>query len=136
MAPTGGGEALEALLLCDAAVRDPRTGKWTLHGVFDAIWANAFPAVHQSLDVYFRIRSGAPTALRLACRAPSGEHAVLASLSARPAPRGVVEGAVRVQRLPLAGPGDYRLELDVAGRTLGAATLTAALARPAGEPVH
>ena len=49
---------LDALLLCDAAARDAQSGKWTLTGVFDAVWAPQFPAVHQMMDVYFRVIEG------------------------------------------------------------------------------
>ena len=41
------------MLVCDAAVTD-QTGKKTLVGVFDKVWAVSFP-IQQQLAIYFRI---------------------------------------------------------------------------------
>ena len=127
---------LDALLLCDSAARDGQTGKWTLVGVFDAVWAPQFPAVHQSMDVYFRLRVAAAAAVRLLCRTPAGAAHLLAAISTTPAPRGLVEGVVRVAGLELAVPGDYRLELEVDGEPLGATRLTVAALPGRATPLH
>jgi hypothetical protein len=53
------------MVLCDAAHRDPATGKFTLLGTFSNFAAPAYPA-DVSLAVYFAITDGiGPTALRL-----------------------------------------------------------------------
>jgi len=127
---------LDALLLCDSAARDAETGKWTLVGVFDAVWAPQFPAVHQSMDVYFRLRVTGSAAVRLFCRPPSGAAHLLATLSVTPAPRGLVEGAVRVAGLELAVPGEYRFDLQVDGEPLGATGLTVAALPTRSTPLH
>jgi hypothetical protein len=128
---------LDALLLCDSAARDGQTGKWTLVGVFDAVWAPQFPAVHQSMDVYFRLRVTTSAAVRLLCRPPAGAAHLLATISVTPAPRGLVEGAVRVAGLELAVPGEYRVELEVDdGVPLGATGLTVAALPPRSTPLH
>ena len=127
---------LDALLLCDAAARDTQTGKWTLTGVFDAVWAPQFPAVHQVMDVYFRLRVSDAPPMRLFCRAPDGAMQLLATIGVKPAARGLVEGAVRVAGLQLAVSGDYRFELEVDGQTLGATALTVAALPPRSAPLH
>lgn len=115
--------SIEALLLCDVAQRDAQTGKWTLHGVFDAVWAAAYPATHQTLDVYFRVRiTGAPR-LDVVCRDPAGAVVFVTAVAPPPAPRGLVEGAVRVLGLELAAPGEYRFELQVDGAGVGSTGL-------------
>ena len=116
----------DALLLCDSASRDAQTGKWTLVGVFDAVWAPQFPAVHQALDAYFRLRLAAPADVQLALRALGGAESLLATVHAHPTPRGLVEGAVRLVGLQLPHPGDYRFELRAGGEALVATTLTVA----------
>lgn len=127
---------LDALLLCDSAIRDAQTGKWTLVGVFDAVWAAEFPAVHQSMDAYFRLRVAGPVGVRLLWRAPSGAAHPLATIAVTPAPRGLVEGTVRVTRLELAVPGEYRLELEIDGAPLGATGLTVAALPDHSTPLH
>jgi len=128
--------SLDALLLCDSAARDGQTGKWTLVGVFDAVWAEQFPAVHQAMDVYFRLRVDGSPAVQLFCRPPAGAASLVATLGVNPAPRGLVEGAVRVAGLELAVPGEYRFELHVDGRPLGATGLTVAQLPPPSSPLH
>jgi hypothetical protein len=127
---------LDALLLCDAAARDAQSGKWTLSGVFDAVWAPEFPAVHQVMDVYFRLRVTGTPAMRLLYRAPGGTTQLLATIGVQASGRGLVEGAVRVTGLPLAVPGDYRFELEVDGQAIGATGLTVAALPPRSTPLH
>jgi hypothetical protein len=129
-------ETLDALLLCDSAARDGQTGKWTLTGVFDAVWAEQFPAVHQSMDVYFRLRATGSPALQLFCRTPAGAVSLLATVGVHPAPRGLVEGAVRVAGLGFGEPGEYRFELHVDGQPLGATGLVVAQLPARSSPLH
>lgn len=127
---------LEALLLCDAATRDTQSGKWTLAGVFDALWSGGLPVVHPSLDVYVRLRAAAPASLRLLLRAPAGGRSLLGTMEARPSARGLVEGAIRVQGMRFDVAGDYRIELEVDGRVLGDTTLTVAELPAPSSTVH
>ena len=135
---------LEALLVCDAAVRDERSGKWSLQGVFDAVWAERFPAVHAQMDVYFRLhfddlgvaRGGRPPHLGLTCRTAAGAVYEVPPLALRVTARGVAEGVVRINRLVLEKPGDYRFEVMVEGAQVGATTLTVGELPTAGEPRH
>lgn len=126
----------DALLLCDSASRDAQTGKWTLVGVFDAVWAPEFPAVHQALDAYFRLRLAAPADIQLVLRAPGDTESLLATVQAYPTPRGLVEGAVRLMGLQLGHQGDYRFELRAGGQALGATTLTVAQLPAPSAPRH
>ncbi len=47
--------SLTAMLVCDTTLRDAETGKVSLIGIFERIWAGAFPATHGSLSVYAKI---------------------------------------------------------------------------------
>lgn len=118
--------SVDALLLCDSATREAQSGEWTLSGVFDALWVQRFPTVHQSMDVYFRIRSDGPIRADLACQEPSGSMRPLATLDIEPSARALVEGAVRLTGVELAMPGEHRFVLQVAGEPLGATSLIVA----------
>lgn len=50
---------VEVLLLCDQVIQDARSGKNTLVGVFDRIFARQFPATHPQMNIY-AVVSGAP----------------------------------------------------------------------------
>jgi hypothetical protein len=41
-----------AMLICDHAIREERTGKISLIGIFAHIWTMTFPALHGGLAVY------------------------------------------------------------------------------------
>ena len=49
---------LSALMLCDALVRDPNSGKANLFGVFDKFVIPAVPAVTTPFWVYARLKGG------------------------------------------------------------------------------
>ncbi len=46
---------LKAMLVCDQAIRDEFTHKFSVIGIFDKILARTFPATHPQLTVYARI---------------------------------------------------------------------------------
>jgi hypothetical protein len=47
--------SLNAMLVCDLTIREERTGKVSLIGVFENIAAPAFPTVHRALSVYVKL---------------------------------------------------------------------------------
>ena len=47
--------SLNAMLVCDLTIREERTGKISLIGVFENIAAPAFPTVHRALAVYAKL---------------------------------------------------------------------------------
>jgi hypothetical protein len=46
---------LNAMLICDSAVREEGTGKVSLIGIFANITASAFPAIHSKLTIYVNV---------------------------------------------------------------------------------
>jgi hypothetical protein len=44
-----------AILLCDQVITEKETGKKSIIGVFDRIWARTFPVTHKSAAIYIRI---------------------------------------------------------------------------------
>ncbi len=61
----------QALLTCDAVARDP-SGKITLYGIFDRIWAAQFPAVHPMLSIYWKCQIPGPGRVGLRLLKPDG----------------------------------------------------------------
>ena len=54
-APAPPTPSLTAMLVCDTTIRDAETGKVSLIGIFERVWAGAFPATHGSMCVYAKI---------------------------------------------------------------------------------
>jgi hypothetical protein len=52
---------VNAMLICDQASRDPKSGKITLSGIFEVIWAPGFPVRHEMLSVYIKMTDAAGT---------------------------------------------------------------------------
>ena len=67
---------LLALVLCDVA-RVDETGKVSLQGLFDCIWAEGFPTRHNQLSVFWKVRFDAPGAARVVIEGPSGQPIAL-----------------------------------------------------------
>lgn len=60
-----------ALLTCDATAADP-SGKTTLYGIFDRIWAQKFPAVHGLFAIYWRCAVPGPGRAAVTILRPDG----------------------------------------------------------------
>ena len=61
----------QALLICDATAADP-TGKITLYGIFDRIWAHQFPAVHGMFSIFWRCWVPGPGRIAVTILRPDG----------------------------------------------------------------
>ena len=127
---------MNTILLCDGATRDAQTGKWSLGGIFDAVWAGSFPATHRALVVYFRVRPEGAGLLHLRCVVPDGTVATLAEINTTAPPRGVVEGTVEVNALGLPVAGQYRFEIVAGDAVLVETELTVAQLRPPATSLH
>jgi hypothetical protein len=134
---------LHAFIVCDAAARDPRTGKWTLQGVFDVVWVERFPAVHAAMDVYLRLAQ-APDAPGRAPRVsvglrwspPAGAARDTPSITLQPNERGIMEAVVRVTSLRLDTPGECRIDAVADGEVVGTTVLVVAQLAAPDEPHH
>lgn len=129
-----------AMVLCDAAHRDPATGKVTLLGTFSNVFAAAFPAKIR-LCVYCAITDGfGPTTIRLQivdAKAPTvdatheGEDPnrvfLIKSELDIESPLAVIETALGIETV-LPSPGVYHCELWAGNSVLMARRLTAVLA--------
>jgi hypothetical protein len=110
--------SVQAFLLCDSVVIDAQTGKTVIQGVFDKIFSQSFPAIHQHCALYIRLNlaEGHSCDVGIGVRSPSGIYE-------RPmAPQRIVglEGdvsqlIVQIQGLPVPAAGQYVLELVLDG---------------------
>jgi len=113
---------VQAFLLCDSVARDQMTGKAIITGVFDRIWCPGFPAVHQSMAAYIRLRlsgeDGATRRLQLSIRNPAGVNQNGPELPVTVPPTNVLESVIVLQGLPFESEGAYAFELALDGRIL------------------
>jgi hypothetical protein len=132
---------MAAFLLCDRAERDGATGKWTLHGVFDVVWAERFPAVHDRLDAYLRLRltgshQDGPAEVSFACRTPAGAVQQADARALAVSALGTADAICRFEGLAFETPGTYVFEARVNGAVAGTTVLTVQQARAEAESLH
>jgi Family of unknown function (DUF6941) len=65
----------QALLTCDATAADP-SGKITLYGIFDRIFAQGFPTVHNIFAIYWRCVAPGPGRAGVTVIRPDGSTLV------------------------------------------------------------
>ncbi len=130
---------LNAMLICDLTIREERTGKVSLIGVFESIAATTFPTVHRALAVYAKLSDA------------EGEYDIRLELVRLDDARTVAEGRMaakfadrltaaelifNLENLPFERPGRYEFRLHanerfVAGKSF---TVMQAPAAPAAPP--
>jgi len=110
------------MTIADIVHRDASTGKFSLLGTYNTIAARSFPFTHPSMGVYLALTDGrgkTPLVLRLIDA--EEERPPVFTIQAVidfPDPTQVAEVGFACQRLEFAQPGEYRLQLFVAGEPL------------------
>lgn len=129
-----------AFLLCDSAIQDKRSSKWTLVGLFNVLHAKRFPAVHPRLTFFLKLAFASPPG-------PFGFDVALVRLGSQPGlaesevgrivvraeptePSTNFETAVEVPGLAFPALGDYEFRLSVGS---AAATHPVTVAPDMGE---
>jgi hypothetical protein len=106
---------LLAFLVCESVSRDAQSGKASIQGVFDIVFAPSVPAIHPRLAVYFRLVVDDLTAQivpTLAFIDPSGLRNVMPDLPPLNLGRsGLTEGTINLQALNFSQFGRYNVEL-------------------------
>lgn len=128
---------VQALLLCDAVMRDGQTGKAMLTGIFDRVAAQRFPAVHQKCAVYFRLQfdpgTQGKTKIQLVLQSPIGLRQPMPQIDVPIGDSGVSEGNLDIVGLPLQQPGTYEIELYVDGEKRSSFRLVVSLLQQPSE---
>lgn len=104
-----------ALIVCDQIYKDFATGKKSLLGMFSALTADSFPAMHPSFGLFIALTDGhgeVPIKLRLIDvdeeREPVFEIKGHANFSD---PRAVIELSFQTPPIQFPAAGEYRLQL-------------------------
>jgi hypothetical protein len=102
---------LRMLVTCDAAAPDP-TGKLTLYGIFDTIWAKAFPAAHPRFVVAVSCYVDETTKLRLRLERPDGSPLVTTpAVEVNPSEMSAVQATYHLDGVLFPTEGTYRIAL-------------------------
>ena len=113
----------QALLTCDATAHDP-TGKITLYGIFDRIWATRFPMVHKLFAIYWRCIVPGPGRASVSILKPDGSP--LAELepaeSSKEGPH-TMQGSYTLGGVEFPEEGEYALVLKHNGVEMMEASL-------------
>lgn len=120
---------VQAFLLCDSVVIDSQTGKTVIQGIFDALWAQAFPAVHPFCTLYARLLLGgaASCEVQLSVKSPSGMYQRPLPPQKVMAMGDVAQMIMQVQGFPLPEAGKYVFGLIVDGKPVAEFPFMAAL---------
>jgi hypothetical protein len=123
---------VHAFLLCDSVARDAQSGKTSIQGVFDTIYATSFPAIHPTLATYFRLSfdepQSAPVVVGLALTTPSGQRREdREAISVQTGPSGILEAWINMPNFHFPEAGSYCFELLVNGEAVADYVLQAQL---------
>jgi hypothetical protein len=117
---------VKAFLVADAVIQDRATGKWSVIGVFDQIYAAGFPCFHPSVAIYAKL-ADAHGRYKVRVEFRDADDAILATfegmeLQVADATK-AVEFGVTTQHLPLKRPGRYEFQLYLNGEWAAATML-------------
>ncbi|MAD79819.1 MAG: hypothetical protein CMJ50_03095 [Planctomycetaceae bacterium] len=111
---------LQLLLLaaCDSVARDPGTGKPTLYGLFDVVWADSFPASGH-FSVFAKIAGSGKYLIVVELVPPAGKALELgeATIQCKKAGHGHIHLAFAGKMFRRSGT--YRIRLKSDGQTIG-----------------
>jgi len=116
----------KAFLVADGVIQDRATGKWSVIGVFDQIYAAAFPCFHPVVAIYVKLSDALGRyTVRVEFRdADDGIASVFEGIEFEVSDRAkAVEFGVTTQHLPLKKAGRYQFQLYLNGEYAAAATL-------------
>ena len=106
---------------CDSVSRDPNTGKSTLYGLFDVVWAPKFPCRAKAFALYAKLTGAGKHSVSIHLVAPRGQTVKLGAAEIK-----IPRKAVSVIQADLVGvefkrPGIHELLLrsgrKIVGRT-------------------
>lgn len=128
---------VDAVLLCDSVIRDADTSKATLVGVFTAIWAKEFPALHSPVVVYVVFRDiDKSNRFRVAVVDEGGnEVGGSPEISIEPeTPDAPVGIPFRLKGIYVPRPGKYRFQVLIDGKLAGETKFLAQVQTPTPAP--
>jgi hypothetical protein len=128
---------VKAFLVADGVIQDRATGKWSVIGIFDQIYAAAFPCFHPIVAIYVKL-SDALGRYKVRVEFRDADDAVASVFEGIEFEVGdrtkSVEFGVTTQHLPLKRPGRYQFQLFLNGEYAAAATLDVLAIKPPANP--
>jgi len=116
------GPVVLSINICDTIIRDERTKKVSLIGLFNAIHASAFPAVHPTMCVYIALTNG-PGNCKLNIQFNKAEdNQTIAGMEGEIEfvnPLQVVELNLELQGLKFEKAGEHRVEVLCDNKLIG-----------------
>jgi hypothetical protein len=106
------------LTACDSASRDPGTGKVTLYGLFDIIWAKEFPTTFRPFVLFAQLAGHGKYPIAVELRTPNGRVEKLAEIEVECKPRAFAVIEATLAGLNFKRPGDYQLAVTCRRRDL------------------
>lgn len=108
---------VKSFLVADAVIQDRATGKWSVIGVFDRIFAPQFPCVHPVVAVYVKLSDALGRyRVRIEFREAAEDRLVSTfegiDLEVKDR-RQAVEFGITTHGLPLQKPGPYLFQLHL-----------------------
>lgn len=119
------------MILSDYIIKDAASGKLSLIGIFNGLFAQRFPCTHPLICIYVALTGGrghVPCNLRMV---PLGGGAEVFSLQGTvnfADPVAVPEIVFQIQQMQVKEPGMYSIEFIAGGELLGSRNLQVGLA--------
>ncbi|MCW8130909.1 MAG: hypothetical protein KIS92_11200 [Planctomycetota bacterium] len=120
---------LHSLILCDYVIKDVATGKLSLIGIFNGLYAHRFPCTHPMLYIYVALTDGrgnVPCRLRMVPLGGGPEVFALQGHVTFGDPTAVGEIIFPIPQLQIPAPGVYAIEFLANGELLGSRKLQVA----------
>ncbi len=119
---------IRSFLVADVVLQDRSTGKWSIVGVFDRIFAPAFPCVHPTVAVYVKLSDALGRyRVRIEFREDTEDRCVSAfeglDLEVKDRLQGV-EFGITTHGLPIQKPGRYHFQLHLNDEYVASSPLT------------
>jgi hypothetical protein len=138
--------SVQAFLLADSVVVDQQTAKTIIHGVFDKVFAQSFPAQHPRCFLFGRllVENKDSCDVGILIRSPSGsQEQPIPTQTMQANSDGLIQFIFDIQGFPLPEVGPYVISLIVNNSLASTFKLTAALLEPSNvsstkprHPVH
>lgn len=119
---------VQAFLIADSVIQDRATGKWTVVGIFDQIYAASFPCVHPTVALYVKVADALGRYTVKVEFRDAQDQAVSAFEGIELEVKGRARGGefgIATHGLPLAKPGVHRFLLHMNGEYVASASLEA-----------
>jgi hypothetical protein len=115
---------LRALLVCDLAFRDARTGSWSCIGIHDRVLLRALPSTHSPCVVFWSLADFRGDATVMVTLRDDDGGVLSAARATIPAlPGNALEYAFPLPAISFTRSGDHTIELQVGEQVLGVRSL-------------